>query len=158
MNVSARIASGESTTTRPSLVMIRPPNAPRCSRKTVTRPSYRAPCHTMPYRAPPDAAIPSRAICTSSAMLVGAREKIGSPVEETHIDEPRDREKLPGPDVRLDSRLEEAVADGGESVEWKDPSRRGKLRCPDDVELENVWSAGASVEPLDVQLMSLRRV
>jgi hypothetical protein len=40
----------------------------------------------------------------------------------------------------------------------ENPLRRGELRCPDDVELEYVRSAGVRVQPLDIQLVPLRRV
>jgi hypothetical protein len=137
--------------------MIRPPKPPRYSRKTVDQalvpctlpddPIPRAVRRDRPPHAPVERAPPG-----SSAH----GGEIGTPVEQADVDEPRDREKLSGPHVRLDGRGEEAVARRGEAVERTDPSRRGELRCPDDVELENIGSAGVRVQPLDVQLMTLR--
>jgi hypothetical protein len=64
---------------------------------------------------------------------------------------------MPVPAVRRQRDGKEVLDAWIKSVEAQDPSRCGKLGCPDDVELQHVGVSGARVQPLHVQLVAMVR-
>src|SRR5215203_7104215 len=80
--------------------------------------------------------------------------QVRAPVKHADVDEPRQCVERPVPAMRVYRAGEEVLDRRTEGIEWGDPAGSGELGRPDDIELQHVGIAHASVQPLDVELMS----
>jgi len=86
------------------------------------------------------------------------RNEVGATIEKPDVREPRQRVEFSCPRVGRDRCWKKLRSGRPVLVERQDPPRRRELRSPDDVELEDGRIAHPGIEPLDVELVPLRRV